>query len=75
VKLFELKKGDRAIVKKIDIEKDALVRLNLLGFTENVIIKVVRFAPLGDPIEILVRDTHVAIRKSVAKFIVVEKVL
>ena len=35
-------------------------------------IKVEKFAPLGDPIDIRVKDYHIAIRKSDAKNIIVK---
>jgi ferrous iron transport protein A len=37
-----------------------------LGLTVGVTIEVVRFAPLGDPMEIKVRGGHLSLRKAEA---------
>ena len=43
-----------------------------LGLTVGVTVEVVRFAPLGDPIELKVRGGHLSIRKAEAAAILVE---
>ncbi len=73
--LSELKKGEMAKVISILNSNNNAERLKKLGLTEGVNVKVVRFAPLGDPMEIKLRSFSLAIRKSDAKNITVEKLL
>jgi len=48
-------------------------QLLALGLTPGVELAVVRFAPLGDPMQIRVRGSSLFLRKSEANFIRVEK--
>jgi len=43
-----------------------------MGLTPGTPLKVVRRAPFGDPIEILIRGFHLALRKEEASRVVVE---
>ncbi len=70
--LSQLKVGERAKVIAFSLEKELTERLERLGVTKGVIVKLVRIAPLGDPIEIKVRNFNLAIRKSVADKISVQ---
>ncbi len=47
--------------------------MEYLGLVEGVKITVERFAPFNNPIEIILRGFHLAIRKEDANKIVVEK--
>jgi ferrous iron transport protein A len=47
-------------IAKSDIRKKLLA----FGMTPSTIIEVIRVAPLGDPIEIMVRDSFISIRSS-----------
>lgn len=67
MKLIELKKDDRA--RLIDFGKtDPLYRRRLLalGITRGIEIKIVRFAPLGCPVQVEVRGTSLTLRKEEA---------
>ena len=44
-----------------------------MGLIHGTEVRLVKFAPLGDPLEIQVRGYHLSIRRSEAKSIVVEK--
>lgn len=72
--LSDLKRGDSAKVLKINVSRNIRDRLLKIGLTENVMVKVIRFAPFGDPMEIRLRDFSLAIRKSEAKRLIVEKI-
>ena len=65
--LTELLPGDEAII--VDINNTAMGkdRLCELGLTNGTAVRVVKFAPLGDPMEIKVRGYHLSIRNSMAK--------
>ena len=47
-------------------------RLLDMGFVEGTVLKIVRNAPLVDPIDLLVRGYHVSIRHAEAKSVEVE---
>ncbi len=72
--LSNLKIGDTAKVIEIDANSTLKTRLKKLGLTNNVELTVLRFAPFGDPMEILFRNFTLAIRKSDAKRVIVEKI-
>lgn len=72
--LGELKAGDSARVAGFTVD-DAGYRHQLLalGLTPGARLDVVRFAPLGDPMQIRVRGSALFLRKADAAVIRVEK--
>ncbi len=72
--LDELKPGERARILEIRGDDEAADRLMEMGLVEETEIAVVKFAPLGDPIEIAVRGYHLTLRKIEAKNVEVEKI-
>lgn len=73
MKLVSLSPSDSAKVLKILCDKKTKNRLFKMGLTEGVTVSLVRRAPLGDPLELKVRDFYLAIRSSAAEKIEVEK--
>ncbi len=73
MKLVSLLPSDSAKVLKILCDKKTKNRLFKRGLTEGVTVTLVRRAPLGDPLELKVRDFYLAIRSSAAEKIEVEK--
>lgn len=72
---------DKLIAKKsckvTDIQTqniEARRRILDMGITPNVEIKVIKLAPLGDPILIKLRGYDIGIRKSDAEGIIVEEI-
>ena len=72
--LYQLKVGQVGKITQIDVNSKTLKRLNDLGLCVGTIVKVVRFSPFLDPIEIKARDFYLAIRKNVARKIIVEQI-
>lgn len=71
--LYDLKAGKTAYVDKL-LQNDLLSqRLIALGCIKGTEIKVVRVAPLGDPIIVNLRGYNLAIRKKEAKNIIVRE--
>ena len=72
MRLHELKPGTKAVI--LDVEGDTTLRQRLLGMglTKGVEIKVIRNAPLKDPMEIEVRGYNLSIRKAEAEKVIVE---
>lgn len=59
-------------VSGMTLPPDSQRRLMEMGLTRGATFEVVRFAPMGDPIEIRVRGYHLSLRKSEAAAISVE---
>ena len=65
--------GKSVIIKSIDVDPKTLRILNNIGLTKGVAVKIIRYAPFGDPLEISIRGFYLAIRKDIARKIRVEK--
>jgi ferrous iron transport protein A len=74
VTLDQLTPGGDGIVRGIDGESGSVRRLMDLGLVPGTRVQHVRKAPLGDPMEILVRGMHLSIRRSEAGKVHVEPV-
>ncbi|HVT92062.1 MAG TPA: FeoA family protein [Bryobacteraceae bacterium] len=72
VKLSSLPIGSSAVVRDMPKQGSAFLRLREMGLLPGTTVKLIRTAPLGDPIEITVRGYHLTLRKSEAEHIVVE---
>ena len=70
--LADLQPGEKAVVHSLSGDPEASARLMEMGLLPGTEIKVVRFAPLGDPIEIEVRGYHFSLRREEAAFITLE---
>jgi Fe2+ transport system protein FeoA len=71
--LVELKAGQRARIQAVHGNDSIVQRLFEMGFLEGEEIEVIGFAPLGDPIEIRLRDYRLSLRKSEAQRVAVER--
>ena len=54
------------------VADDAPVRVLEMGVLPGVRVEVVRFAPLGDPMEVRVRGFHLSLRRAEAATVTVE---
>jgi len=72
MRLSDLKPGTQAVIKKINLSGSLKRRLMDMGVVPNEIIVVEKIAPLGDPIEINIKNYKLSIRKSEAEKIEVE---
>ena len=73
IRLSELKKGDEAVICAFEENEPTLLRLQDMGLLTGTMLRLIRFAPLGDPIEIKARGYYLSLRKSVAENIWVLK--
>lgn len=69
VTLRDVKIGESATVVKLHGQGAIKRRIMDMGITKGVVIKVVKVAPLGDPIEINVRGYELSLRKADADLI------
>ena len=72
VSLGELKPGSVGRVERITGESSIRRRLREMGVIAGQEIKVVRVAPLGDPIDIELKGYHLSLRRVEAERVLVE---
>ncbi len=72
--LKECTEGSVVKILKVEAKETLKKRLMELGFLPGRHLKVIRNAPLKDPIEIEIMGYLLAIRKSEAEYILVEKI-
>lgn len=71
--LTSLGVGNSATVIEINVPPEKRGRLLEMGLLVGTPVELVRFAPLGDPVEIKVRGYHLTIRKHEAEQILVQR--
>ncbi len=69
--LDKLSLGQGGEIIKVAIPRPLSYRYAEMGFCKEASVKLLRRAPLGDPLEILLNGYSVCIRKETAKFITV----
>lgn len=69
--LAELPVGSEAIVQAMPTGRSGLTRLREMGIVPGTRVRVTRRAPLGEPIEICVRGSHLSMRNHEAAFIAI----
>jgi ferrous iron transport protein A len=65
--LSSLPAGKAARVAEIKVSPESRSRLMEMGLLVGTPVELVRFAPLGDPVEIKVRGYHLTLRKHEAE--------
>ena len=70
--LKDVKIGEKAMVKKIHGEGAIKRRIMDMGLTKGTEVIVRKVAPLGDPIEMTVRNYELSLRKADAEMVEVE---
>ena len=71
--LTSLTVGSAGTVAEIKVPAEERGRLLEMGLLFGTPVELVRFAPLGDPVEIKVRGYHLTIRKHEAEQILVRR--
>ena len=73
VSLSTLSPGCAAMI--VDVEGEGAFRRRLLdmGFTKGAMVRVIKHAPFGDPVEYCIGGTHVTLRMQEAKEIIVQQ--
>ena len=70
--LRDMRPGDRAVVVKVNGEGALRRRLFDMGITPGAEVRVRKFAPLGDPVEITLRGYELSLRRAEAQAVLVE---
>ncbi len=74
MRLSELEIGGRASVLKVEANSIIRRRLMEMGLTRGETVKVEKVAPLGDPMELVVRGYHLSLRREESACIRVARV-
>jgi ferrous iron transport protein A len=72
MKLSELTPGASAVLRELPVTGTRFLRMREMGLLPGTKLKLVRAAPLGDPLEIEVRGYHLSLRRDEAAQIVVD---
>jgi ferrous iron transport protein A len=67
--LDQLAPGESGVVARLDGPAAMVRRMMELGMVPGTTVKIVRRAPLGDPIELSVRGVHLSLRASDASLV------
>jgi len=71
--LRDLKEGDRAAIKAIRGEGAFKRRLLEMGFMPGTTVLIKKYAPLRDPIELVIKGYHVSLRREEAQMVLVRR--
>lgn len=72
--IAQFKPGDEAVITGYNKCSSSLRdKILAMGLTRGEAIKVVNFAPLGDPVNILIRGYNLSLRKAEAEILILEK--
>ncbi|MFN1513721.1 FeoA family protein [Vibrio owensii] len=74
MKLSEIKSGETVTIRLLEgLTSDVRKKLMVMGLLPNTEVKVIRRAPMGDPLQVEVRGVSVALRVAIAQNIEVER--
>lgn len=71
-KLSQMQPGEAGVVVKVNGSGNVKFRLIDMGVVKGSKLQVVKFAPLGDPIEIKIKGFSLSLRKNESEMIDVE---
>ena len=72
--LSEMKKGQTGVITRVGGDDSFRQRLMEMGFLRGSEVYVEKYAPLRDPIELIIKGYHVSLRVEEAAQIIVENV-
>lgn len=70
--LSALQPGESGVIVRVSGNSSLRERLAEMGLLRGEKVKVLKLAPLGDPMELLIRGYHLSLRKHDAEYVVVE---
>lgn len=70
--LTSLAPGSKAVVTEIRIPPEHRSRLLEMGLLVGISVELVRFAPMGDPVEIRIRGYNLSLRRHEADLVMVK---
>jgi len=69
--IANLEVGEKGVIKSFDFE-DVPLQLLEMGCFPGKEVELIQIAPLNDPLYIRVNDSHMAIRRETAEFIILD---
>lgn len=69
IPLSQMQAGQTGTIEELAGQGNVCHRLLEMGITRGTTVEVVRFAPMGDPIDIKVRGYHLSLRRQEAEVI------
>ncbi len=73
LRLTDLTPGETACIHSCSGIGGVFQRLCEMGFVEGARLRLVRYAPLGDPLEVEIDDYHLSLRKAEAALVEVTR--
>lgn len=64
--------GESAVIRRVNGDPRVRRRLLEMGFVPGTTLRVVRLAPLGDPMQIELHGYHISLRRTEARSILVD---
>ncbi len=74
IPLSLLQPGDQGEVVEVKAQGQVRQRLLEMGFVRGVLLKVEKLAPLGDPMELVIKGYHLSLRRDESACILVKRV-
>jgi ferrous iron transport protein A len=74
ITLKDVKPGQMVVVESVKVTGQARGRFMAMGIMKGARLKVIKVAPLGDPIEVLVKSYNLSFRKAEAEQIIINLV-
>lgn len=71
--LSQVKEGDEVIVVKVAGNSALRRRLLEMGLVKDTVLQVEKYAPLRDPLELVLKGMHLSLRVEEAKNVIVKK--
>jgi Fe2+ transport system protein FeoA len=71
-RLGDLEPGSKGIIKRLSCRGKLRRRLMDMGIVAGIPVEVIRVAPLGDPVELKIKDFNLSLRREEAGSILVE---
>lgn len=71
--LSQVKEGDEVIVVKVAGNSALRRRLLEMGLVKDTVLQVEKYAPLRDPLELVLKGMHLSLRVAEAKNVIVKK--
>lgn len=72
-RLSDLRPGDEALVVQVLAQGPVRRRLLEMGFIRGAHLRVEKLAPLGDPMELVIKGYHLSLRREEGDCILVEE--
>ena len=73
IPLSQFKEGERGVIVKVSGSGAFRKRLQEMGFIKGTQVLVEKYAPLRDPVELIVKGYHVSLRVEEAAQVMMEK--